>query len=465
MTFPDSTAYKAFFVTHPRFVLALTVGLLAALLMGVPTTTHAQAPRAQTQQQSQPPALTPLQPDSQDSGGNVERIAAVVNDDVISVYDIDNRVNLLLATSGIPDTPDARARLRPQVMRTLIDERLEIQEAKRINAQATDSDIKAAIGRIENANHMPAGSLVNALTHDGISIDALNSQIKAAISWQKVVERQLRPSLGVGDDEVDEVLDRIKSEKGATEYLLAEIYLAVDSPDQDTEVRNRMLDMIEQMHRGTAFSAMAQQFSQSASASQGGDIGWVERGQLDPEVQKALENMDVNHATMPVRTPTGYYVYLLRDKRVLAAADPEDATVTLAQLVLPLDPGASADDIQSQKDLADTVRQSINGCDDFKRAAGELHVEYSDPTPDLKIRDLNPTIRPTVLNLKVGEASAPLQSDTGITLVMVCERKDPEAQMPSREQITENLTRQRLDLIARRYLSDLRRQAFIDVRV
>jgi peptidyl-prolyl cis-trans isomerase SurA len=450
----ESTARKAIFVRQHRSAFILIAALAAALGFAGLHAARAQSPR------KAPPQTT------EDSAeGEIERIAAVVNDDVISVYDINNRLDLLMATSGMPNTPEVRTRLRAQVMRILIDERLELQEAKRINVLANDNDVKAAIGRIETANHMPAGSLLPSLARERISADSLNAQIRAAISWQKVVERQLRPSLGVGDDEIDEVLDRIKAEKGATEYLLAELYLAVDSPDQDAEVHNRMLEMIEQMHRGTAFSAMAQQFSQSASAAQGGDIGWVERGQLDPEVQKTIEGLDINHATMPIRTPTGYYIYLLRDKRTLAGADPEDSTVTLAQLVLPLDQGASAADIKTQKDLADTVRQSVNGCDDLKRAAGELHVEYADPTPDLKVRDLNPAIRPAVLNLKVGEASAPLQSDTGITLVMVCARTDATQQLPTREQIGENLTRQRLDLIARRYLSDLRRQAFIDVRV
>ncbi|MBV8536134.1 MAG: peptidylprolyl isomerase [Alphaproteobacteria bacterium] len=448
-------------MTHNRssFILIAALGAALAIAASVPVHAQRAAPAAA------PVRNAPVQSTDSGADGQVERIAAVVNDDVVSVYDINNRIDLVLATSGMPNSPEVRERLRPQVMRTLIDERLELQEAKRINALATDADVTAAVGRIESANHMPPGSLVPALTREGISADSLNSQIKAGLSWQKVVERQLRPSLGVGDDEIDEVLDRIKADKGTTEYLLAEIYLAVDSPDQDAEIKNRMLDMIEQMHRGTAFSAVAQQFSQAASASQGGDIGWVERGQLDPEVLKAIEDMDINHATMPVRTPTGYYVYLLRDKRTLAAADPEDATVTLAQLVLPLEAGATADDIKTQKELAETVRQDVKGCDDLKRAAGELHVEYADPTPDLKIRDLNPAIRPAVLNLKVGEASQPLQSDTGITLVMACDRKDPPEQMPSRDQIADNLTRQRLDLIARRYLSDLRRQAFIDVRV
>lgn len=452
-------------MTHTRSALLLIVGLLASLLMGAPCASYAQAAKdiQLTPGPSDMPATgTQDSTDSSDQG--VERIAAVVNDDVVSVYDVESRIKLVLAAAGMPDTPDVRARLRPQVIRALIDERLEIQEAKRLNVVATDKDIDAAIDRIAAANHMQPDALLASLKQNGVNADSFREQIKAGLSWQKVVERRLRPSLQVGEDEIDEVLNRIKAEKGTTEYLLAEIFLAVDSPDQDAEVKNRMIEMLEQMHRGTAFSAMAQQFSQSASAAQGGDIGWVERGQLDPEVQKVLADLDVNHATPPIRTPTGYYVYLLRDKRVLAGADPEDATVTLAQLVLPLDSGASAEDIKTQKDLAETVRDDVKGCDDFKKAAGELHVEYADPTPDLKIHDLNPTIRPAVLNLKVGQVSEPLQTDTGITLLMVCARQDPKVDMPSRDDIAEQLTRQRLDMIARRYLSDLRRQAFIDVR-
>lgn len=453
-------------MTHTRSAALLIVGLLAGFLMGAPRDAQAQAPAQQDIQVTPGPSDMPAHgtDDTDTSDQGVERIAAVVNDDVVSVYDIDSRIKLVLATSGMPDTPDVRARLRAQVMRSLIDERLELQEAKRINAVATDKDVDAAIGRIEAANHMQPGTLLQSLAKAGVDADTLKAQIRAGLSWQKVVERRLRPSLTVGEDEIDDVINRIKAEKGTTEYLLAEIFLAVDSPDQDAEVKNRMMEMLEQMHRGTAFAAMAQQFSQSASASQGGDIGWVERGQLDPEVQQALDNVEPNHATPPIRTPSGYYVYLLRDKRVLAGSDPQDATVTLAQLVLPLDAGASAEDIKAQKDLAETVRDDVKGCDDFKKAAGELHVEYADPTPDLKIHDLNPSIRPAVLNLKVGEVSEPLQTDTGITLLMVCARQDPKVDMPSRDEIADQLTRQRLDMIARRYLSDLRRQAFIDVR-
>jgi peptidyl-prolyl cis-trans isomerase SurA len=396
---------------------------------------------------------------------NLQRIAAVVNDDVISVFDLEQRMFLVMATSGIPDSPEVRRRLQPQIMRTLIDERLQMQEAQRISATVTEKEVEEAVGRIEKANGMPTGSLYAELDRAGAGRTALQLQIKATLAWNKVVNRRLRPSLQIGEDEVDDVLARINASKGSTEYLLAEMFLSVESPDQEDEVRQRLEELVEQMRRGTSFAAMAQQFSQAASASVGGDIGWIERGQLEDDVVKAIDDLPRGSATEPLRTPTGFYIYLLRDKRVLAVSAAEDARVTLAQLILPIESDLGPGEIEAQKELAQTVRETVSGCDDLKRAATELHVEFAEPTSNLRIGDLNPAIRPAVTDLKVGEASPPLQNDTGVVLMMVCERKDAASNMPSRDDLAENLTRQRLDLVARRYLRDLRRQAFIDVRV
>lgn len=395
----------------------------------------------------------------------LQRIAAVVNDEVISVFDVENRMRLVIATSGLPDNAETRRRLQGQIMRSLIDERLQIQEANRLSVSVTEREISQAVQRIEQANRMQPGALLNALAGAGVDRSALQTQIRASIGWQKVVNRRLRPTLQVGEDEVDEVLQRITASKGAVEYLLAEIFLTVESPEQEDEVRQNIDSMVEQMRRGVSFAAMAQQFSQAASAQSGGDIGWIERTQLDEEVRTLLDQMAVNRATPPIRTASGFYIYLLRDRRVLAAPNPEDATVSLAQLVMPLEPGAGEDDIAAQKALAETVRESISGCEDLQRVAKELGAPPAEPAPDLRVGDLNPAIRPTVSDLKVGEASAPMQTEAGLVMIMVCARKEPPSNLPSREDIAENLTRQRVDLTARRYLRDLRRAAFIDVRV
>lgn len=396
---------------------------------------------------------------------DIQRIAAVVNDEVISVFDTDNRMRLVVATSGLQNTAETRARLRPQILRSLIDERLQMQEANRLSITVADREVDDAVRRIEQANRMDPGDLLRAIESAGIDRSALTAQIKASLGWQKVVSRRLRPTLQVGQDEVDEVLERITANKGAVEYLLAEIFLAVETPDQEDEVRQNMENMLLQMQRGIGFAAMAQQFSQSASAQSGGDIGWVERSQLEEDVAALIEQMPPNRATPPIRTASGFYVYLLRDRRVMAAPSPDDATVSLAQLILPIEPNASQDEIAAQKELAETVRESVSGCEDLQRVAKELGAPPADPAPNLRIGDLNPAIRTTVSGLKVGEIGAPVETPAGVVMIMVCERQEPKSNLPSRDDISENLTRQRLDLMARRYLRDLRRSAFIDVRV
>jgi peptidyl-prolyl cis-trans isomerase SurA len=395
----------------------------------------------------------------------VQRIAAVVNEEIISVYDLESRLRLVIITSGMPDNAETRGRMQPQIIRALIDERLQIQEAERLSATVSEKEIDDAISRIEQANKMPAGTLIPALRDSGLERSALATQIKAGLAWQKVVQRRLRAGLQVGQDEIDEVIARINDSKGTTEFLLAELFLAVENPDQEEETRQRMLEMMEQMRRGAGFQAIAQQFSQAASAASGGDIGWVERGQIEEEVIRVLDDLPPGRATPPIRTPTGFHVYLLRDKRVLSAASPDDAVVTLAQLVMPVENGASQSEIDAQKELVETVRDSISGCEDMRRVARELGTTFVDPTPDLRIGDLAPAIRPAVMPLKAGEASQPIQTEAGIALLMVCARTEPKSNLPDREEIADNLTRQRLDVVARRHLRDLRRQAFIDVRV
>lgn len=399
------------------------------------------------------------------SGQNVQRIAAVVNDEVISVYDLESRTTLIIATSGLPNNEETRRRVQPQVLRNLIDERLQIQEADRLNATVNEREIAEAVQRVEKSNGMQPGQLAQELANIGVDRNAVNNQIKAGLAWQKVVSRRLRPALQVGQDEIDEVLERINANKGAVEYLLAELFLSVETPEQEEEIRQTMENILDQMRRGSAFQAMAQQFSQSASASTGGDIGWVERSQLEDEVVALLDQMQLNRATPPIRTATGFYVYLLREKRTLAAPSPEDATVSLAQLILPLEPDATPAEVTSQTELVETVRESVTDCADLKRAAGELGLPGGDPTPELRVGDLNPAVRPLISTLKADEAAKPMRGDTGVVVVMVCTRKDPPSNLPSRDDIAENLTRQRLDLIARRHLRDLRRAAFIDVRV
>jgi peptidyl-prolyl cis-trans isomerase SurA len=393
----------------------------------------------------------------------VLRIVAVVNDDVISALDLTNRVKLALASAGMPDTPESRRQAQNQVLRALIDERLQAQEASRLNVSVSEQDVREAFTRIETNNRMKPGQLEEALRGSGVPRQALEQQIRAGLAWNRLIQRRMRAQIQVGDDEVKEVLDRLKQSEGQPEYLLSEIFLPVDNPDQDEEVRQQAMGLIGQMQRGISFAAIAQQFSQSASAASGGDIGWVQQGQLGDEIDNTLTQIRPGEVTAPLRTVGGYYIYGLRNRRLIAGASPDEATLALAQLLLPI-PGRGEAEAQTTMQLAETVREAVVGCDDLGRVARELSAPPPGEAQKLKLRDIAPAIRQRVQGLKVGQAAEPLRSGDAVVVIMLCAREEAQSNLPNSEEISESLIRQRLDLLARRYLRDLRRQAVVDIR-
>ncbi|HJS30798.1 MAG TPA: peptidylprolyl isomerase [Alphaproteobacteria bacterium] len=402
----------------------------------------------------------------QGAAQDVQRIVALVNDDVVSLYDLNSRLRLVLVSSNLPDTPENRRRIQPQIIRALIDEKLQRQEAERLGIGVTENELQQAVGRIEQANRLGRGGFQRFIEQNGVERSTVYEQVRTGLAWRKVVERRLRSTFDVSDDEIDEQLARLQSAQGSAENLLAEIFLAVDTPEQDEEVRQTAQGLIDQMVRGAPFSAIAQQFSQSASAASAGDIGWVPVGQFDEAINNAIAPLQRGQITPPVRSVAGYYIYLLRDRRSTSGALPEDATVSLAQMVMALPRGAGDAEVRSQGELLQQVREIVKGCDDMERAAKELGAQFGGAPQRFRVGDLAPAIRPAVLRLKIGELSEPIRLDGGLLALMVCERDEPKnTNLPSREEIAEQITRQRLDLAARRYLRDLRRAAVVDIRV
>ena len=394
------------------------------------------------------------------------RIAAVVNNDIISIEDLSSRVSLLLATSNIPDTPENRQRLQPRVLHQMIDEKLEVQEARRLNVTVTKEEVDNAMTGIEQRNNMPKGGLDGYLKHAGIPRTTLTNELTAEIAWSKVVQNQLSEDVSVSDEEINEAMAQIKEDAGQPQSHVAEIYLAIDNPSQDQDVEHLANQLIQQIRAGANFSAVAQQFSQSPSSAAGGDVGWVTPSQLPPLLGKALSKMNPGQMSYPLRTPGGYYILYMIDRRILGQVNPEDVHLGLTQVVFPLPSTAGA--AQEQRVMAEAQQVS-----DAAKSCGELAKLGRDHNPPLATRDgdvtaaqLPPDIRPEISQLKLAEASKPIRLNTmpAVAVFMVCSRKEPNTGMPTREQVGENLARARLDALARRYLLDLRRAAYVDIR-
>lgn len=396
---------------------------------------------------------------------DVQRIAAIVNDQVISQFDLAARTKLVVASSGLPDTPEGRRRIAPQILRILIDERLQLQEASRRNIRVSEADLSRAIATIEKNNRMPKGGFMQFLDQKGIPHQAAIEQLRATIAWQKLVDRRLRPTVTVGDEEVSEILKRILQSRGQDEARLSEILLAVDSPTEEATVRQNAQRLVDQLRRGARFDAVARQFSQGAAAAVGGDLGWIREGELDPALGKAVAALAPGEISDPVRSGAGYHILRLTDRRKFLAGDPGKTKVTLNQVFLPLPPGASEAAVETQVSLANTLRETVRDCKDMEAAAKEARSPRPAELGTFTLKDLSASMRRAVASLKVGQTSAPQRLGDGVMVLMVCERVDPPSNLPTRASIRRSLFSRRLETLARRYLRDLRLASIVDLRV
>lgn len=398
------------------------------------------------------------------AGAQQTRIAAIVNDDVVSLNDLTNRLQLVMRSSGIEDTPQNRDRIAAQVLRSLIDEKLQMQEAKRLNVAVSQEELGQAFGRIEQQNNMPKGSLEKFLSDTGIPRATLTDQITASLAWSKLVRNRLMQDVTISDEEITEALNRIKGSADVPQSRISEIFVAIDNPSQQEEAKRLADRLIDQIRGGANFAAVAQQFSQSPSAAVGGDIGWVTPDQLLPPLAEALGKMKPGEMSYPIHTTGGYYILYVVERRVLGQPNPGDTVLSLVQVALPLAPTASVEEQQRVAAQLHEIGGSAKSCGELAKIGRERAPQTSREIPEIKAADLPAQLRQAVLGLGVAEASKPLPVPGGVGVFMVCQRKDPPGGLPSRDEIAEQLGRARLDALARRYLRDLRRGAYVDIR-
>ena len=256
------------------------------------------------------------------SGQESVGIAAVVNNDAISIPDLVARIDVAIVASRLRASEDLRRQLAPQVLRSLVDERLKVQEAERLGVRVTDAEMANARRSVEQRNGIAAGRLDDFLQRQGLNAATVTDQLRAEILWSKLVRGRLGAAVSVGEGEIDEALAQLEANRGRPEFRVAEIFLAVESSEQENEVRAAAESLFEQLKAGAKFDQIASQFSQSATAAVGGDIGWVLEGELPGEIEAVLARMEPGTIAPPVRTFDGFSIVLLIDRRTVLSDAP-----------------------------------------------------------------------------------------------------------------------------------------------
>jgi peptidyl-prolyl cis-trans isomerase SurA len=397
---------------------------------------------------------------------NIRKATAIVNGDIITDTDVEQRLALvLLANREGRISDEEREILRLQVLRNLIDEKLQIQEAAQHDVKIPQAEVDQAFARVAaNFNQSPE-EFAAFLRAGGTSPVSIQQQIRGELAWGRLLRKRVEPFVNVGDDEVSGIIRRLEESRGQTEYRVGEILL---SATQET-LPQTLADagrIVAQIRQGASFVAYARQFSEASTAAVGGDLGWVRAEQLSPALAPVVSALPRGAVSDPVAVPGGVAIVAVIDQRQVLSTDPGDAVLSLKQLTIPLP--ETMTEANARKLAADVQArtQNMGGCGRADEVARELRAEVIS-NDQVRMRDLPPPLQEMMRRMPIGGATPPFGSQAdGLRVLVLCGRDDApqQARMPSYDEIYSQLNDQRVNSAARRYLRDLRRDAVVEYR-
>ncbi|WP_300974214.1 peptidylprolyl isomerase [Sphingomonas sp. LHG3406-1] len=394
----------------------------------------------------------------------IVKASAIVNGEVITQTDIDQRLALLAIANNQPIPKEEEERLRVQVLRNLIDETLQIQAAKQAEITVTQADIDRTVARVAEGVKRNPSQLADYLKQNGSSIRSIRRQIEGEIAWSRLQRQKIESQVSVGDDEVKAVIDRLNASKGTQEYRVGEIFLAA-TPANQAEVAANAQRIVAALRQGASFAGYARQFSEASTAAVGGDLGWVRPEQLPDQLSATLRAMGPGQLSQPIAIPGGFSILAVQDARKVLTADPRNAVLSLKQVSITFPAGTNAASADPLLQRFAASAQNIGGCGGADKVAADFKgdVVQSD---NVRLRDLPPALQEMMLPMQVGQATRPFGSiEEGVRVLVICGRdEDQGANAPNPDAVFAQLQEERVNLRSRRYLRDLRRDAIIDYR-
>jgi peptidyl-prolyl cis-trans isomerase SurA len=394
------------------------------------------------------------------SGG----VAALVNDDVISTYDLRQRALLLIVTSGVPATADNMPQIQDEALRSLIDEHIQLQEMHRLekeqkfNIVADDQEVNEALRQLAKDNNSTLEALKRDFAKVGLDMQTLRDQLRAQISWSRMISGRYGSRVRIGDDQISMTMQRLKQAGDKPHYQISEIFIDASRAGGLTEAASGAQQLITQIQQGAPFAAVARQFSSGPSAAAGGDMGWVAAAELPSEIAQVVDQMRPGEVSQPIPVNDGVYIVQVRNRQ----AGGTSTTVSLKQAAVRLAADAPADKVAAAQKTLEAFSATGATCADLEsKAAGFSDIVAGD-LGESNVNDLSAEFRTAAEGLAPNQFSMPIRTPVGLHLLMVCGRHETHAKQPSREEIENRLYAQQMSMLSRRYLRDLRNSATIE---
>ncbi len=394
---------------------------------------------------------------------SVIKATAIINGEIITQTDVDQRLALLaIANNGqIPESEIDR--LRQQVLRNLIDETLQIQAAKTAEIKVDEGDIDRTVTRVAGNVKQTPEQMAEYLRVRGSSIRSIRRQILGEISWRRLQSAKIESGISVGDDEVKAVIERLEASKGTQEYKISEIFLSATAATSAQAMTNAN-QILDALRKGGSFVGYARQYSEASTAAVGGDLGWVRPEQLPDPIAEAVRTLQPGQISAPISVSGGVSIVAIQDTRKVLTADPRAAELNLKQVSVSFPAGTSKAQAEPIVARFAAASQAIGGCGGAEKLAADFRGEVVE-SEGVKLKDLPGALQEMMLPMQVGQATRPFGSlEEGVRVLVICGRDEISPSMPTYETVMAQMNEERVNMRARRYLRDLRRDAIIDFR-
>ena len=403
----------------------------------------------------------------------VDRIVAIVNKEVITSSELADAVGSAereLRRRGT--TPPERSVLERQMLERLILDKAQVQMARDTGIRVDELQLDRAVQRIAEGNKMTLAQFRAALERDGIVFDTFRQEVRDQITLTRLREREVDDKIQVSDSEIDLFLESTKAAPGErSEYNIAHILVRVPeqaSPEQVEAARRRVEQAFTAARGGTDFAQLAATYSNAPEAVQGGALGWRAHDRLPELFAETLSRMNPGDVSAPLRSPAGFHMLKLVDRRTAGVSDAPIPQTRLRHILVRTSETVS--ESEARRRLGDLRRRIVAKDAEFAEMArvhsddasaargGELDWVYpGDTVPDFER---------AYQDLPIGEISEPVRTPFGVHLIQVLERRSADMSLERRRlQARQALRERKGDDAYNEWLRQLRDMTYVELRL
>ncbi|GHT93412.1 chaperone SurA [Alphaproteobacteria bacterium] len=395
-------------------------------------------------------------------------IVAIINDEIVTSYDLENRVRLVMLSIGDGVTADMKAKIYTEVLEEIVNEKLKTQCTKKytpkggwMSKKEMNDAVKDTVQDMAKQINKSPEEFLEFLESKGINFNVIKSQIEANLCWVEYIKARFGKNINISESELNRIYATVKEKFTKESYYVHRMFFPFSKPSEEAAIASHANNLLNMLKNGAEFGSVARQFSKSADAKRGGELGWIFQGQLSPEEESTLKGMSIGSYAI-AKSSKGYFLLYLHDKRESGVRSLTD--LDIVQVIMPFQQkNPSSDVIGPLMDYVNDLMKKSNGAKDLVAKAKESGMMMISDVTHCTLESMQPQFRNMLSDVQQDCFSKPMLVDGGIVVVCVMDRKVTTLKEPSRDEIKYQKTSERLTVFAERELQDLKKKAVINI--